>query len=701
MKFIQLPFQVTVPDEKSGKNRSFKVDESFVTTRSRKKKHHRRSGHHSDSSFTISTPSGSLHSISSISEMESLPVGASMDDNVSISMLVDSRENSVSIDALLETNANAEELKALWASQEDKKDDTLVENSRNAPADRSLPCRDQSLVNGSIRDTSTTLSFNTPDEGSKYYTPDSSIESTDQSTAKENRWSSKKSAAAEPTHKETSSSPLRSPRSIMDAKRRFFFEPPQPVRIDPKSLLSKTPEGIKDIAPSPRRKIHPDILGLDKENKVPAGGLENGTYPGEQGRKKVAPGPEMMRDWKSQDEPRRKAGGLDLRKEWQSVDAGTLLSSPTAGIPHRDTVNGETDVFYSTIAPKDEVFKKPSDPKRRQLPDTPATTSTVDAAKKKYTKDEIKLLKEADRERARQDARQRARLMSDEELGIQSGEYGMKCTPSIEEQSIRDSVNKSKTLPARTHEKPVKPSQLDMTPHRPQTQAPQPKHVDFKPLPDSKSVPKDMRSASHARHSSDSSKSSKRTTSESSNVDSAENTPRVIRAEGVLSDTEGHSPSFLRKGKNKGKSKGGSKTPDFFREDSKSEDEKSKSNSLKKEKRKSFISMFMSKSDKKDKVKSPKSPKEKKADKKTPEKEKKFAVKLRQKMKSPKPVEEKEENKRASMYDEFQPLFEELGVSEVHAKAHIQERLQQVAPNIPKSTPKLAPRATGERKWGG
>ena len=109
----------------------------------------------------------------------------------------------------------------------------------------------------------------------------------------------------------------------------------------------------------------------------------------------------------------------------------------------------------------------------------------------------------------------------------------------------------------------------------------------------------------------------------------------------MFSDTEGHSPSILRRGK-KSKSKEGRKS---LGADGSKSDGENKGGTLKKEKRKSFLSLFM-----RDKDKSPKTPKEKKTPK-TPDSkksmtlksstEKKFGVKLRNKMKSPKSADEK------------------------------------------------------------
>ena len=60
----------------------------------------------------------------------------------------------------------------------------------------------------------------------------------------------------------------------------------------------------------------------------------------------------------------------------------------------------------------------PKDTRKRLLPDLPAQKSHVDISKKKFTVDEMRLLRETEREKARALARNRARLKSDDELGV-------------------------------------------------------------------------------------------------------------------------------------------------------------------------------------------------------------------------------------------------------------------------------------------
>ncbi len=674
--------EVTIPADKVDAERSFTVDERFVTTgRGRKKKHgippaidttaaEDEHGALSDSSFTISTPSGSIKSLSSLSDIESTSLGVSLlEDSVSIDQLAASHpDDTVSIDNILETNADEEDdllgLMPRTSGLEKTLTDQTNPNSNSAPyksTDRTLEPSENSQYEVSFKDA---LSTNTTTEDSQYYTPNMSVvDSIDVSASMDSSkdislsLDSSKDAMKKTydTHSNTSSdqkslsslsdtSPMYSPNklNIHDAKRKFFFDTAQPFRIDHKKMFKdlRSPEGKKENSAreaddSPKQKPP-----AGKENKVP------GINESENGNRKE------MKQWQSVDQSGKRTiagvGGLDLKRDWQSLDSG-VLHSPTAGIPHSDSVNGETDTFYTPAtkpAQPQASDKKPAEAARKRiLPKTPGMPTNIDPSKKVLTSEEIQMLREVEREKA-----EASQLLSHRDI-----------------QNSRKSREQQRTGGSDT-------SSRSGGSHR---------TSDGSTLGSADSVPKAGKSDSQS--------------------DKSESSPSAARKDAKNKENIQLSPSRTRKNKDK---KGKFKSPITKSISVEKEKDKDKTDSgEKKVKRRSLLALFMpSKSgDKKDKDKTPKSPKPKdKVKEKKTTTEKKIISKLRPKAKTPKSEKvktkqtESSEIKRVSGHDEFSPFFEDMyGGGDHPVKDQLKEKIDEVAPNIPKTQTKLAPKATG------
>ena len=163
-------------------------------------------------------------------------------------------------------------------------------------------------------------------------------------------------------------SPVCSPNKLVDAKRKFFFEVQQPVRIDHKYVLREFPN----------RKNGQNGL------KTAHGNRDGGC---------VAV---------SQDSPDDRQGfkTLELKQDWKGMQS-TTPTSPTAAIPHRNSVSGESDLFFTpgtSVKSKPEVKKERGGNAKKPLsvgPDktknTKTTVKAVDArSKDKAKKPELK-----------------------------------------------------------------------------------------------------------------------------------------------------------------------------------------------------------------------------------------------------------------------------------------------------------------------
>lgn len=632
---IQGPRIVTVTAERIGDQELF-VDETFITTRERGRNKHKKripSGH-SETNVTPSSGSSARSVSSSNADMDSTghSLGDTLNEIDSIDVLVSSdRETSVSLEGLLDTNAFEDNTVARKA----KSDTTL---SVGAP--------DKSLVgNDSVEDSS----------NSQYFTPNTSTIEPMELTLDFTRNSSRNSQHSEPkSYQSDRSSPLYSPRKNMfDAKRQFFFDATEPVRIDPKTLFPelKTPDGkVKKIVESPKKGY-----SREKENVVP---VENGV----DGKKGDA---DKMREWKSfeggVDSPlKSKLGDVEVRRDWQSFD-NELLTSPTS--PCEDVFS--TPSTSVKQKPVDDVFKRPGDPAPRkkllaELPD--------DDASKVLSPEEIKIVKDVEREKARQQARDRARLLSDEELGIPPVRKGsLKNTPSGDELETERSVSESHS--AISEPDKSESSKLDSQVSEPLLRPDRSSKADSYHRQVS-SEPECAFGSTESGGASDRSqeKGAKK-------VDSKPKRFKLKAPERQKSHEEGKSKDLLRKDKKEG-DKG-----------------------EKKEKRRSLLGFFMSsKSVEKKEKEGTTSPKPKDKDDKTGSAEKKLGVKLRSKLKPQKSAEKEEEREKraSSVYDEFVPFFEDISGEDLDQnRSSFRERLEQVAPNQPKTTPKIAPKAQG------
>ena len=394
------------------------LDESFINTRDRKKRK-RHQSNHSDSSFTISTPSGSIKSCSSISEIDH-SLGASLDKSNSNDLLGSSTDAdvSLSLDQLVEDNNEIDD------SSFPKSVETTV------ISDKTL---EQSQVDNSHRDSGQFQSANTTindNSNSEYYTPDvSHVEPMDTSegakdspkTANRPKALDSRSTASDgkslDSLEDSHSSPLYSPRrNLLDAKRNFFFEQSKPVSIDPSKVFNSPTRKNKKNNKNDNGRRDQDGNAIEVgpeefENEKNANNAKH--HGGSPSKKKVGVDPELLREWKSVDieeeSPRKGVKGLDLKRDWQSLDCGSA-TSPTAGVPKTNVTNGDSDVFYTPGTSlkhppisdlcSDNGLRKPTDTKKRILSD-------------------VRKTKDSEQQTARQAAREKARLKSGEELGLE------------------------------------------------------------------------------------------------------------------------------------------------------------------------------------------------------------------------------------------------------------------------------------------
>ena len=393
------------------------LDESFVNTRDRKKRKRNHSNRSDDSSFTISTPSGSIKSCSSISEIESMPNshGLSLDKSNSADILGSSTDAdvSLSIEHLVDDNLTANDSGFSKSVETTVVSNTTLEESHMSSSHKDSPA---------FQSANTTVNENS---NSEYFTPDvSGVEPMDtnelnkSSSANRPKGLDSRSTASDGKSLDDSlhdsqSSPLYSPRrNLLDAKRNFFFEQSRPVSIDPSRVFTSPTHKSKNNKNDNGRKDRDgnaiEVGAEEFENEKNANNTKN--HQASPNKKKIAVDPELLREWKSVDvkeSPKKGVMGLDLKRDWQSLDCGTT-NSPTAGVPKTNVTNGDSDVFYTpatslkhgAIVRSDSALKKPTDTKKR-------------------VGTELRKIKEDDRDAARQVAREKARLKSDEELGIE------------------------------------------------------------------------------------------------------------------------------------------------------------------------------------------------------------------------------------------------------------------------------------------
>ena len=441
----------TIEDE-YGTPKSYSVDEKFVNTRGRRRREDSQSSQQSQkelrsdsSSLTISTPSSSVESTSSVSELRSMPrsgtvTSATTDDSISLTRLAvaDTSDDKVSLDHLIEANATSDDLlddieidaanMVLEKPSPSRKNGQKKDLGVNIKAAQALYNGAPKLAdqNGNVSSNNSTVvnSVNTSvDDDSVYYTPEGAV--TDKSyhingdvdekvKSRLSPWSSpatrhdakyevktlssdNQSDDQRSVNSQNSGSQMSPAISIKDAKFSFFCSPPQPVRIDPNSLFEDMP-------------------------------------------------------WKSKPKTRSNIGkGLELKNGWNVGDSGTP-TSPTAAVPHQDTATGENDIFYTPamslatrpqqgiaseaspedITPKNGQLKKSEEVRKRLLPAVPDDKS---GSGKPHSLDDIKLRVEG----KKQAAKERARLMSDDELGISSKRVVLKEAPPTTSSSGKSS----------------------------------------------------------------------------------------------------------------------------------------------------------------------------------------------------------------------------------------------------------------------
>ena len=676
------------------------VDESFVNTRDRKKRK-RHQSNHSDSSFTISTPSGSVKSCSSISEIESTPnsLGASLDKSNSNDLLGSSTDAdvSLSVDQIVDDNSTMDD------SNFPKFVETTVINDKTLEQSQGDSSQKDSMQ---FQSANTTMNDNS---NSEYYTPNvSGVEPMDtsenakDSTKVVNRPKALDSRSTASDGKsldsldDSHSSPLYSPRrNLLDAKRNFFFEAAKPVTIDPSRVFnSPTHKNKKNNKNDNGRKDQDgnaiEVGPEEFENEKNANNAKH--HQGSPSKRKVGVDPELMREWKSVDikEESAKKGmmGLDLKRDWQSLDSGSARS-PTAGVPKTNVTNGDTDVFYTPgtslkhppIADlcADNGLRKPTDTKKRILPDA-------------------RKVKNNERETARQAAREKARLKSDEELGLEQ------LSPTRNAAYTKDEIDK-KTVNGVSDKKDKKGTK-DTRGQKDDTSTKRSSGFFDHYPPLEPEIPCKVSIIGGSMH--------------EAKTRSLQNKATAAAMADYLTPQSSQSKTMKdKRSKSKSPTRAAevtpSPSPNLQKQDSREDKKDSK------EKRRSLLALLLpSKSvEKKEK----KTEKEKKS---TPKQSKTKSPPMKKQetktkgIKSPKTStspkvpgaagdqakkgQETKEGQRTSVYEEFGPVFEENTFSEKNEgnaeskKEKLMERIEQIAPTVSNENtvaPKLPPRATG------
>ena len=668
------------------------LDESFINTRDRKKRK-RRQSNNSDSSFTISTPSGSIKSCSSISEIEH-SLGASLDKSNSNDLLGSSTDAdvSLSIDQLVEDNSAIDYAKST---------ETTVISDKTLDQSQ----EDSHRESGQYQSANTTLVDNS---NSEYYTPDvSQVEPMDTSEVSKdspkpaNRPKALDSRSTASDGKsldsldDSHSSPLYSPRrNLLDAKRSFFFEPCKPVSIDPSKVFnSPTHKNKKNNKNDNGRKDQDgNAIEVGPEEFENEKNANNAKHHGSPSKKKVGVDPELLREWKSVDikdeSPKKGVKGLDLKRDWQSLDSGSA-TSPTAGVPKTNVTNGDSDVFYTPGTSlkhppivdlcAENGLRKPTDARKRILP-------------------EVRKTKNDEQESARQAAREKARLKSDEELGLQSSPT-RKAAYSKDDGKIVNGVGKDDTKDAEKK----KSSAQDTSTKRSSG------FFDHYP-PLEPEIPCKVSIIGGSVH--------------EAKTRSLQNKATAAAMADYLQSPQGSHSKTMKDKRTKSKSPmraaetTPSSPPNLQKQDSREDKKESK------EKRRSLLALLLpSKSvEKKEKEKKPekekKTPARQSKTKSPPIKKQEPKAKALKSPRSstslktpatseqPKKAAEAQEGQRTSVYEELGPVFEDHAFSEKKEgkkpeskKDKLLERIEQVAPSVSNENtiaPKLPPRATGE-----
>ena len=675
------------------------IDESFVTTRDRKKRK-RHQSNRSDSSFTISTPSGSIKSCSSISEIESTPnsLGASLDKSNSNDLLGSSTDAdvSLSLDQLVEDNSLIDDSNFPKSVETTVISDKTVEQSQGDSAQKDSM---------QFESANTTVNDNS---NSEYYTPDvSGVEPMNMSEGVKdspkvvNRPKALDSRSTASDGKsldsldDSYSSPLYSPRrNLLDAKRNFFFEQAKPVTIDPKRVFnSPTHKNNKKNNKNDNGRKDQDGNAIEVgpeefENEKNANNAKN--HQASPSKKKVGVDPELMREWKSMDiKESQKKGikGLDLKRDWQSLDCGSA-TSPTAGVPKTNVTNGDTDVFYTPGASlkhppiadlcADNGLRKPTEAKKRILPD-------------------VRKAKNNERETARQEAREKARLKSDEELGLEQ------MSPTRKAAYTPEDINKKGVngVGGNNDKKGTK----DIRGQKDNVQDTSTKRssgfFDHYPPLDPE-IPCKVSIIGGSMHDAKTRSLQNKATA-------------AAMADYLLQNPQSSQAKTMKDKRSKGRSPmrfvetTPSPPPNLQKQDSKED---------RKEKRRSLLALLLpsksvEKKDKKAEKEKKSTPKQSKS-KSPPTKKRETKTKG---MKSPKASTspkvpcssdqtkkgpETHESQRTSVYEEFGPVFEENAFSEKKEdskKEKLMERIEQIAPTVSNENtvaPKLPPRATGK-----
>ncbi|CAH1798546.1 unnamed protein product [Owenia fusiformis] len=613
-----------------------------------------------DSDFTISTPSGSASSQSSldidIQSLNSTQDVKSLDTMVEDNMMVD--------------NGYMDDTMAMLAAN-DSVFDIKVTPTKSA---------DNTLTNET--------------DDSIYVTPEVTPKKEEQNEQKESGTLPPLSMSRPESLDFGNESPnVGSPH--VDAKRRFFCEAAKPVTINPQTLFGdeiKKPDAhdarFDKYFKKERTKLSVDEK-LFNETDSKTDSTPEGSYSVEKNRKKIPADPQLA----------------NVHSPEPSC-SNDVFFTPKTSIKSKPP-------RVPSVEDSPMEFKKPLDvnTKKRSLPRTPAESSQVDVSKKMLSKDEIKMLRENEREKLRSQARLRARLKSDEELGVQQTFTPRKVRSSSNASSLsstsEDLVKRMRDFNSNEKDTPTvsgKSSTVSLEDihleesntddlKQENIEAPKPSNIAVKSIKDelasSSKSSIDSESPSMAKKSSNQVEEKEPTPGTSGLYKKKEekDSPKIEVGKGNTS-TDEVSPALTKKSKAKAKKEKKSKSPKVKGKSPKHDKESSEAispSTEKKEKRKSWLA-FLSPKDKRDKYIKTSSSEDKESspapgttsNESTLEKKQK-TPKDKSKPKTPKSKEKKKKKSKRTKEEDYdsEPLEGATGLSERVKAAKLKERLEK------------------------
>jgi len=243
-------------EDQSGTEQTFQVDESFVNVRDKQRQQQVVEKESlSDVSFTATTDSAADQSITSRNTDESSSSGGTQEVATCPAALMAATDDSLSLDLLASISFD-DILSADNVDGEinDRRDISAESTSKDQHASSELVCN--GICQGETGLTSAQLHaiVVNGDAG-----------------------------------KDSPSAPVVSPIRLVDAKRRFFCEPPQPVRIDPRRVFDEIPAKSTSISHGASVQTGKQLNGMALESPAAAENVPSDVSSSEQPRRRVLP----------------------------------------------------------------------------------------------------------------------------------------------------------------------------------------------------------------------------------------------------------------------------------------------------------------------------------------------------------------------------------------------------------------------------